>query len=324
LGDAKNRFLALLRARGEDPLIIAHRGDSFRAPENTLVAARLAWKSGAPAWELDVQMTRDEVPVVLHDESLLRTTDVAARFKNDPRAQGGFRVSDFDYSEVQTLDAGSWFVATDGGPRTASAFGTLHYLEPESVALYRSGAVTIPTLADALVLTKELDWLVNVESKSFPESPPGLVERVLDVIDRTGTASRVLISSFDHSDVARANRPGREYGLGILIATPLCRTDQYATELVGADTVHVSAAVVGSESSAYRRQPSARSLRTDLVDELKKRDIPILVYTVNSHGRESLAEHMAAIGVDALFTDNPQGLIHDLERNSAAAQRGPR
>jgi glycerophosphoryl diester phosphodiesterase len=324
LGDSRNRFLALLRARGRDPLIIAHRGDSFRAPENTLVAARLAWKTGAPAWELDVKLTRDEVPVVLHDESLLRTTDVGVRFKNDPRAQGGFRVSDFDYSEVQTLDAGSWFVAPDGGPRSANSFGTLDHLEPESVALYRSGRVTIPTLADALALTRELDWLMNVEIKSFPESPPGLVERVLDVIDQTDTASRVLISSFDHTDVARANRPGRGYGLGILTATPLCRTDHYATELVGADTVHVAAAVLGSESIAYRRHPAAQSLQTDLVDELKKRAIPLLVYTVNSHGPESLAEHMAAIGVDGLFTDDPQGLNRELERNSAAAQRGPR
>ena len=115
LGDSKNRFLALLKARGDDPVIVAHRGDSFHAPENTLEAARLAWEAGADAWELDVQLTRDGVPIVLHDESLLRTTDVATRFKDDPRGQAGFRVSDFDFSEIRALDAGSWFVAADGG-----------------------------------------------------------------------------------------------------------------------------------------------------------------------------------------------------------------
>ena len=92
-------------------MIVAHRGDSVRAPENTLEAARLAWKAGATAWELDVQLTRDGVPVVLHDESLLRTTNVAAMFKDDPRGLAGFRVSDFDYNEIRALDAGSWFVA---------------------------------------------------------------------------------------------------------------------------------------------------------------------------------------------------------------------
>ncbi len=306
--DSKNRFLTLLRTRGDDPAIVAHRGDSFRGPENTLAAARLAWEAGAFAWELDVQLTRDGVPVVLHDESLLRTTDVAARFPDDPRGLAGFRVSDFDYNEVRALDAGSWFVADAGGPRSARSFGTLHHLDPESVALYRSGRVTIPTLAEALLFTREHDWLVNVEIKSFPDASPDLVDRTLDVIEQTGTASRILISSFDHSDLARANRPGRRYALGILTQTPLHRTPEYATKLVGADTVHVSAEVLGSESIAYRREPAARSLRTDLVAELKNRNIPILVYTVNSRGPESLAKHMAAIGVDGLFTDDPQGL----------------
>ena len=115
MGYSNNRFLALLRARGADPVIVAHRGDSIRAPENTLEAGRLAWQAGAAAWEIDVQLTRDNVPVVLHDESLLRTTDVAARFPDDPRGRAGFRVGDFDYDEIRKLDAGSWFVAADGG-----------------------------------------------------------------------------------------------------------------------------------------------------------------------------------------------------------------
>ena len=154
------------------PLIIAHRGDSFHAPENTLEAARLGWEAGADAWELDVQLTRDGVPVVIHDESLLRTTDVAARFAGDPRGRDGFRVSDFDFDEVRSLDAGSWFVADDGGPRSARDFGTLDRLDPADIDHFRSGSVLIPTLEEALIFTKEQDWLVNVEIKSFPEQPP--------------------------------------------------------------------------------------------------------------------------------------------------------
>jgi glycerophosphoryl diester phosphodiesterase len=321
---SKNRFLALLCSHGPDPVIVAHRGDSFHAPENTLEAARLAWQAGAGAWELDVQLTRDNVPIVVHDESLLRTTDVATRFQNDPRARGGFRVSDFDFSEVRALDAGSWFVAADGRARSARAFGTLNHLEPAAVAHYRSGRVTVPTLAEALCLTEELDWLVNVEIKSFPESPPGLVARVLEVIEKTRTASRVLISSFDHADVAEANSTGREYALGILTLTPLYRTHDYATGLVGADTVHVSSEVLGCESIAYRRQPASRSLRTDLMVELKEHQVPILVYTVNDHGRGSLAEHLSELGVDGLFTDDPTGLKDFFEQKPGAAHRGPR
>jgi glycerophosphoryl diester phosphodiesterase len=75
----QNRFLALWKSPRDHPLIVAHRGDSFRAPENTLEAARLAWEAGAAAWELDVRLTRDRVPIIPHDGSLLRTTDVALR-----------------------------------------------------------------------------------------------------------------------------------------------------------------------------------------------------------------------------------------------------
>src|SRR3954452_7141634 len=105
-----NRFLDLLTSDRGRPVIVAHRGASALAPENTLEAARLGWEAGADAWEFDVQMTRDGVPVIIHDESLLRTTDVAARFAGDPRGRDGFCVSDFDFDEIRILDAGSWFV----------------------------------------------------------------------------------------------------------------------------------------------------------------------------------------------------------------------
>jgi glycerophosphoryl diester phosphodiesterase len=311
-----NRFLALLQSSRKAPVVVAHRGDSFHAPENTLEAARLALQAGADAWELDVQLTRDGTPVVLHDASLLRTTDVATHFQSDPRVRAGFRVSDFDLAEVQALDAGSWFLDDNGRPRTARAFGTLGRLDRSWIAHCRSGRVAIPTLTDALILTREHNWLVNVEIKSFPENLPGLVERVLEVVAETDTASRVLISSFDHTVVAAANLPGRQHALGILTYTPLNRIPDYATDLVGADTVHISAEALGSESIAYHRKPIGRSLRTDLMTELQNRRIPVLVYTVNHHGRKSLAEHLAQIGVDGLFTDDPEGMKRDFSANS--------
>jgi glycerophosphoryl diester phosphodiesterase len=308
---AENRFLASLTTPRNQPLIIAHRGDSFHSPENTLQAARLGWEAGADAWEFDVQLTRDGVPVILHDESLLRTTDVAARFTGDPRGRDGFRISDFDFDEVRTLDAGSWFVAADGGPRSARDFGTLDQLDPADVAHFRSGSVLIPTLEEALIFTKEQDWLVNVEIKSFPDHPPGLVQRVLEAIAATGTAERVLISSFDHDDVVAAGDPGRRHGLGILLATPIHRLADYAIDEVGADTVHVSTEVLGAESIAYRRHREATSLRCDIVAALQGRDLPVLAYTVNHQAGGDLARHLAEIGVAGLFTDDP-GRLKDL------------
>jgi glycerophosphoryl diester phosphodiesterase len=298
-----NRFLAAIERRGDRPLVIAHRGDSAYAPENTLEAALSAFEALAIAWEFDVQLTRDGIPVVLHDESLMRTTDVAIRFAGDPRRLQGFRVSDFDLDEVRGLDAGSWFV--DGNAyRSARDFGTLDRLDAAVVARCRSGSVRIPTLEEALVFTRERDWLANVELKSFPDFPSGLVERALDIIAATGTADRVLISSFEHADVVAADRAGRGYALGILLFTPIHRVGEYATETIAADTVHVSAEILGSESVAYRR---ARSLRPDLISDLRHRGVPVLVYTVNDWTAGGLADQLAALGVAGVFTDDPMG-----------------
>jgi glycerophosphoryl diester phosphodiesterase len=303
-----NRFLTLLLSERDYPVIIAHRGDSFHAPENTIEAARLGWESGASAWELDVQLTRDGVPVVLHDESLARTTDVATKFAGDPRGGDGFRVADFDFSELRSLDAGSWFVSEEGGSRSARDFGTLSALEPAALRHYSSGSIVIPTLSEALIFTRDHDWLVNVEIKSFPERPRDSVGPILEVIAETKTGSRVLISSFDHRDVVAADVPGRDYALGILAMTPLYQTHQYVRDLVGADTVHLSTDVVGSATVAYRRGRSPQSLEGELVSELNRCGIPTLVYTVNDHGSGSLAEDLAAIGVAGLFTDDPRGM----------------
>jgi glycerophosphoryl diester phosphodiesterase len=296
-------------------LVIAHRGDSVHAPENTLEAAMLGWEAGAEAWELDVQLTRDGVAVVFHDETLSRTTDVAERFGGDPRDRDGFRLGDFDWCEIASLDAGSWFVANAPGERSAAAFGTLENLDESRRSHYRSGQVRVPRLVDALTLTADRDWLLNIEIKSFPGNPTGLVEAVLDAIVSTDTASRVLLSSFDHRDIGRIPRlipPARAALLdmprGILVATPLFRPNAYLAEIVGAQTFHASARCLGSESVGYRQRRTAEALWSDGIAELRSREVPILVYTVNDDQPGGLADHFAELGIAGLFTDDPVGM----------------
>jgi glycerophosphoryl diester phosphodiesterase len=153
--------------------------------------------------------------------------------------------------------------------------------------------------------------MVNVEIKSFPERPSGLVDRVLDVIDATGTAERTVVSSFDHEDVALARRPGRRYALGVLVSTPLFRIHDYASNLVGADAVHVSTDVIGAGTVEYQRDPSPLALRHEMVKALSERGIPVLVYTVNQQTAGELARHLAQIGVCGVYTDDPRGWIAD-------------
>jgi glycerophosphoryl diester phosphodiesterase len=301
-------------------MVIAHRGNSFYAPENTLEAARGGHQAGADAWELDVHLTRDGVPVVVHDESLLRTTNVAERFAGDPRGASGFMIADFDLDEVLDLDAGSWFVDPTGPPRSAAAFGTLGLLAETDRASFASGAVRVPTLAEALGLTTELDWLVNVELKSFPNRNLRLLDAVLDVIAATGTAGRVLISSFEHADVARCVRHERWMNLatGVLAATPLFRPERYVRDEIGAIAYHPSAHVLGAGSDAYLKAPSPENLRLDKLAGLKAGGVPVLVYTVNETGPHSLAAHLAAAGVDGIFTDHPVGLVQLFHSETAS------
>ena len=97
---------ALASAHGiPHPAVIAHRGASFDAPESTAAAYTLARDLGADYLEMDLQRSKDGVLFALHDNSLLRTTDVAKKFpqrKDSP-------ASAFTLAELKTLDAGSWF-----------------------------------------------------------------------------------------------------------------------------------------------------------------------------------------------------------------------
>lgn len=77
------------------PLIIAHRGESYDAPENTIASVNLAWQRGADAVEIDVQLTKDKRIVVFHDATTMR---LAGRFK---------RVSNQNFDELEQLDVGN-------------------------------------------------------------------------------------------------------------------------------------------------------------------------------------------------------------------------
>lgn len=86
-------------------LVIAHRGARAFAPENTLCAFKKAIQMRAHVVEMDVHLTKDGIPIILHDDTLVRCSDVRKKF---PKRKSYF-VSDFTLKEIKTLDAGSWF-----------------------------------------------------------------------------------------------------------------------------------------------------------------------------------------------------------------------
>lgn len=164
------------------PLIIAHRGCSLRYPENTLIAFEKALESKVQMIELDVTLTRDRELVVIHDETLDRTTN------------GRGRVMDHTLAELKRLDAGGWFSRRFTG-------------EP------------VPTLADVLKMAVGRA-AVNIEIK--PEAydtrhPEDAVERqVWELLHRQHMTDDVVVSSFDARVLTEISRMERPPALGYL------------------------------------------------------------------------------------------------------------
>lgn len=124
-GSPAGRLLNLKR-----PLVIAHRGYSAIAPENTLPAFECALGSGADLIELDYHHTRDGELVVLHDYTLDRTTDATNRWGGK-----GIKIVDRPYGDLKELEAGLWFKTPQAGVRLPTLAQSLDFIQRGSVTL---------------------------------------------------------------------------------------------------------------------------------------------------------------------------------------------
>ncbi len=154
-----SRFHAALFANDPIPMVIAHRGDSSRAlRENTLGGRSPRTSRGRGG----LGILTFTSPGRRHCPSSSTTSRSSARptspevFAGDPREARGYPVSQFDLDEIRSLDAGSWFLDPQGGPRSAFDFGTLHAIAREDREQFLSGTVRVPTLDEALGLTSQL------------------------------------------------------------------------------------------------------------------------------------------------------------------------
>lgn len=253
---------------------IAHRGARSLAPENTLAAARKALEIGADLWETDIVGTADGELILLHDESLSRTTNAQIRFPD----RAPWAAPTFTLAEIRSLDAGSWFVESDPFGQVAAGAVT-----PGELLAYVCESV--PTVREALSLTQEASWRVNLELKRTPTAGFPIVERLLELIDELEIETdRIVISSFNHEWLRQARKRSPRLsvqalvgGLGAELADP-----QF-------DTYNASAALVDE----------------DQVRVLIGKGVAVNLYTVNS---ESDMRRYVAAGVAGLITDFPQRL----------------
>lgn len=141
------------------PVVIAHRGSSGIAPENTLPAFRQGIKCGADFVELDYRHTSDGVPVAIHDATLDRTTDARARWN-----LGSVRVEEKTAEEIRHLDAGAWFDAEYRGTKIPLVSEALECICRDSLAVIERKAGNSETI---IRLLREQNLLEKVVLISF-------------------------------------------------------------------------------------------------------------------------------------------------------------
>jgi len=167
------------------PNILGHRGASHIAPENTIIALELAAEHGAVGVEIDVRYTADEELVLMHDDTLTRTTDVAEKFpvrKND-------KIDQFTLTDLKELDAGSWFY--DHDPFGAIASGAI---TQEQAKDYQG--VKIPTLLEALNTSKALNFIVDFDIKFSNDT---MFEKLLNETIQSGISNTSIMIRTDKS-----------------------------------------------------------------------------------------------------------------------------
>ena len=158
--------------------IIAHRGASGCAPENTLSAFELAMKMGSKAFEFDVHLTKDKRLVVHHDYDLKRTAGSPAK------------IAELDYAELKKINVGNKF----GFPaeRVPLVEEVVHHISPKA------------------------EW-INFEVKNDGNVYPGIEETLLEFIrSRPGLAAKSPLSSFDYDTLKRLRALDQNIALGYL------------------------------------------------------------------------------------------------------------
>ena len=181
--------------------IFGHRGSPSTHPENTLISFKAAHKAGVHGIELDVQLTKDGVPVVIHDERVDRTTN------------GIGWVKDFLYDDLIRLDAGHSFSS-------------------------RYQGTPIPSLEDILKWTSSTSLSLNIELKTGYIPYAGIEDMVLDLLSHYQLEDRTIISSFNHYSIQRVAQKNTNLETAILLMEKLVDPWNYIQK-VGASGIHI-------------------------------------------------------------------------------------
>jgi glycerophosphoryl diester phosphodiesterase len=291
----KANWPALDLLASDRPLVIGHRGYCAHAPENTLPSFQLALAAGADLVELDYHHSRDGTPVVVHDDTLDRTTDARKAWR-----QKRVKVGDRTAAEIQSLDAGSWFEAEFAGAR-------------------------VPLLTEALDLICGSGGVALIEHKS------GDADTLVKIL-RAGCKRRgetpgepSQLSRLDAAGGSRGRSPQPEIGTDYLNKVAVISFDwRFLRDFHELESSQVLGALGPPEQLADGRKPSRLSGRLDgqwldalaetgarlavwsrqvsvsTVQLAHQRGLKVWVYTVNDTGT---ARGLLQSGVDGIITN---------------------
>jgi glycerophosphoryl diester phosphodiesterase len=273
------------------PLVIAHRGASGFAPENTLAAFKLAIALGADGIELDAQLSADGQAVVIHDTRVNRTTDATGP------------VASFTAAALEKLDAGGWF------ERRLMMRPRLRATVEREAALANAKTLTysgepVPTLESVLALLASANLRrVYIEFKGSQVTRQALVERVISLVCEFRMERAVTLLSFDHESVRLARQITGEVRTAATFSIA-------GRRLITARSIIRAAQDVDADEVALHYGLATR--RT--VDALHEQRLAVSAWTANSR---LVMRRLVACGVDAIMTNYPKRLMEFLQSSAA-------
>ncbi|MEQ8391020.1 MAG: glycerophosphodiester phosphodiesterase [Thalassospira sp.] len=194
---------ALAQDATQEKVVIAHRGASGYLPEHTLAAKALAYGMRADYIEQDVVLSKDGIPVILHDIHLDTTTDVAQKFPGRARKDGRYYAIDFTLAEIKTLNVTERFKADSGKQVYADRF-------PGEFGMFK-----VPTLEEEIKLVQGLNHSTGRDVGIYPEIKDPAFHRaegqditntVISVLEKWGynnPASNAFVQCFDWAETQR-------------------------------------------------------------------------------------------------------------------------
>lgn len=266
----------------DEPIVIAHRGGD-KYPPNTLVAFSYAESIGVDAIEFDLHMTKDGHLVVIHDNTVDRTTN------------GTGRIDSFDLSEIKQLDA------------------AYHYQDEKGNYPYRGKGVTIPTLEEVFETFPHMFMDIEIKDRYPINKESEIEEKLWKLIQHYGMEDKVIISSFQQEIIKKFNElsegtvaisGGTHETSSFFILHKLFLGKLYVPA--------VDALVIPTKSRGFNLA------NEKLIQSAQKLNMKVIYWTINE---EEEMRRLLKLGANGIITDKPELLLQIIDEMSKQKER---